>query len=200
MTAKRVEGYGTCKIHRHPGTSTRPPPAPAHAARGTPPPSTPRGAPHVPAALSVSETLREWPAARLLPTGLLLDGASAAHHNGRMNHRKLRHVAAVLLCAVVLPCRAATQTTSAPAPSTSPSIVKDSRTFELRTYYATPGKLEELHQRFRNHTIRLFKKHGMTIVGFWAPTAPADAAANTLVYVLAYPSDEAKAAAWKGFE
>ena len=55
--------------------------------------------------------------------------------------------------------------------------------------YATPGKLEELHARFRNHTIRLFKKHGMTIVGFWAPTAPADAAAHTLVYVLAYPSD-----------
>jgi hypothetical protein len=40
----------------------------------------------------------------------------------------------------------------------------------------------------------------MKIVGFWAPTAPADAAANTLVYVLAYPSDEAKAAAWKAFE
>jgi hypothetical protein len=116
-----------------------------------------------------------------------------------MNHRNLRHVAAVVLCAVVLPCRAATQTTSAPAPSISPSIVKDSRTFELRTYYATPGKLEELHQRFRNHTIRLFKKHGMTIVGFWAPTAPADAAANTLVYVLAYPSDAAREAAWKAF-
>jgi len=105
-----------------------------------------------------------------------------------MNDCNLRHVAAVVLCAVVLPCRAATQTTSAPAPSTSPSIVKDSRTFELRTYYATPGKLEELHQRFRNQTIRLFKKHGMTIVGFWAPTAPADAAANTLVYVLAIPA------------
>ena len=116
-----------------------------------------------------------------------------------MNHRTLRRATAVVLCAFVLPCHAATQTASAPAASASPSIVKDSRTFELRTYYATPGRLEELHKRFRNHTIRLFKKHGMTIVGFWAPTAPADAAANTLVYVLAYPDEAARETAWKAF-
>jgi hypothetical protein len=113
-------------------------------------------------------------------------------------HRAVRLAALISLS---LPCLASAQTASAPSgPVTSPSIAKDSRTFELRTYYANPGKLEELHARFRNHTIALFKKHGMTIVGFWAPTAPADAAANTLVYVLAYPSDEAKAAAWKAFE
>jgi NIPSNAP len=107
--------------------------------------------------------------------------------------------ATAVLCALGLPGVAAAQTASAPAPSPSPSIVKDSRTFELRTYYATPGKLEELHARFRNHTIRLFRKHGMTVVGFWAPTAPAVAAADTLVYVLAYPSDQARETAWKGF-
>jgi hypothetical protein len=134
------------------------------------------------------------------PTGSLLDGDSAAHDNGRMNQLALRHAAAaaLALCAIGLPSRGAAQTRSAPA-TPSPSIAKDSRTFELRTYYATPGKLEELHARFRNHTIRLFKKHGMTIVGFWAPTTPAAAAANTLVYVLAYPSDQAREAAWKGF-
>ena len=118
-----------------------------------------------------------------------------------MNQLAMRHAAAaaLVLCAIGLPSRGAAQTPSAPPAAPSPSIAKDSRTFELRTYYATPGKLEELHARFRNHTIRLFKKHGMTIVGFWAPTAPADAAANTLVYVLAYPSDQAREAAWKGF-
>jgi len=120
----------------------------------------------------------------------------------RVKETSMRHaVTLAALISVSLPCLAGAQTASAPsAPVASASIAKDSRTFELRTYYANPGMLEELHARFRNHTIALFKKHGMTIVGFWAPTAPVDAAANTLVYVLAYPSDEAKAAAWKGFE
>src|SRR5688500_8722504 len=109
----------------------------------------------------------------------------------RMNQIPLRFPALTIavLCAFVVPCRAAAQTSAAAAPTPSPSVVKGSRPFGLRTYHAPPGKLEELHARFRNHTIRLFKKHGMTIVGFWAPTAPLDAAAQTLVYVLAYPSD-----------
>src|SRR5262245_6925047 len=38
---------------------------------------------------------------------------------------------------------------------------KDSRVFELRTYYAAPGKLNDLHARFRDHTMALFEKHGM---------------------------------------
>ena len=119
---------------------------------------------------------------------------------GRMNQLTTRYVLPVaVVCAFVLPCHAAAQPASSPVSSPSPAIVKDSRTFELRTYYAPPGKLDELHARFRNQTIRLFKKHGMTIVGFWAPTAPTDAAANTLVYVLAYPSDQAREAAWQGF-
>jgi hypothetical protein len=117
----------------------------------------------------------------------------------------MRHViiAALLLIPWTVPDPAAAarpQNAPASAPAAvSQSIAKGSRTFELRTYYAAPGKLEELHARFRNHTIALFKKHGMTTVGFWAPTSPADAAANTLVYVLAYPSDDAREAAWKAF-
>ena len=119
----------------------------------------------------------------------------------RMNEVTMRSAPTLaLLCTVLLPCHAAAQTAASPAPPTpSASALKDGRTFELRTYYATPGKLEELHARFRNHTVGLFKKHGMTIVGFWAPTAPRDAAANTIVYVLAYPSDQAREAAWKAF-
>jgi hypothetical protein len=117
----------------------------------------------------------------------------------------MRHViiAALLLIPwTVSDLAAAARSQNAPASApaaVSQSIAKGSRTFELRTYYAAPGKLEELHARFRNHTIALFKKHGMTTVGFWAPTSPADAAANTLVYVLAYPSDDAREAAWKAF-
>ena len=44
------------------------------------------------------------------------------------------------------------------------------RTFELRIYHAAPGKLEDLLARFRNHTTKLFEKHGMTNVGYWVPT------------------------------
>jgi hypothetical protein len=77
----------------------------------------------------------------------------------------------------------------------SPSIAKDSRCFELRTYYAAPGKIEALHARFRDHTTRIFKKHGMDIVGYWVPKDKPD----TLVYVLIHKSREAADASWKAF-
>lgn len=88
---------------------------------------------------------------------------------------------------------------AAPVLAPSPSLSKDSRCFELRTYYAAPGKLEELHARFRNHTMKLFKKHGMEVVGFWGPTDKDKGSENTLVYVLAFPSREAREKAWQQF-
>jgi hypothetical protein len=91
---------------------------------------------------------------------------------------------------------------NAPAPPTvapSPSLAKDSRCFEIRTYYAAPGKLEELHSRFRNHTMKLFKKHGMEVVGFWGPTDKEKGSENTAVYVIAFPSREARDKAWQAF-
>jgi NIPSNAP len=74
----------------------------------------------------------------------------------------------------------------------------DARVFELRTYHAAPGKMDALHARFRDHTCKLFKKHGMTIVGFWSPTKP-DQAEKTLIYILAFPSQEAANKSWKAF-
>jgi NIPSNAP len=71
-----------------------------------------------------------------------------------------------LLFALAVACSAAAVTASAQ----SPSIAKGSRLFEMRTYVAAPGKFEELHARFRQHTNKLFVKHGMTIVGYWVPT------------------------------
>lgn len=72
------------------------------------------------------------------------------------------------------------------------------RFFEMRTYTAAPGKLEALHARFRDHTNKLFVKHGMTLIGYWTPT-DGEKASNTLVYILAYPSKEAREASWKAF-
>lgn len=72
------------------------------------------------------------------------------------------------------------------------------RLFEMRTYVANDGKFEALHQRFREHTNKLFEKHGMTLVGYWVP-ADGPEAANTLVYILAYPNREAREKSWKAF-
>ncbi len=72
------------------------------------------------------------------------------------------------------------------------------RVFEIRTYTANEGKLFELHARFRNHTLRLFEKHGMTNVGYWGPQ-DAPLSQNTLIYVLSHESREAAKANWDGF-
>jgi hypothetical protein len=72
------------------------------------------------------------------------------------------------------------------------------RVFEIRTYTAAPGKFEALNKRFRDHTVRLFTKHGMTHVGYWTP-ADAPLSENTLIYVLAHSSREAAKKSWEGF-
>jgi hypothetical protein len=72
------------------------------------------------------------------------------------------------------------------------------RFFEMRTYHTAEGKLEALHERFRNHTNRLFRKHGIEIVAYWTP-ADDPAAKDTLVFILAYPSREAREKSWQGF-
>ncbi len=72
------------------------------------------------------------------------------------------------------------------------------RVFELRTYTAAEGKLGDLNARFRNHTMRLFQKHGITNVGYWVPQ-DAPKSQNTLVYVIAHPSREAATANWAAF-
>lgn len=74
----------------------------------------------------------------------------------------------------------------------------DMRVFELRIYHAAPGKMEALHARFRDHTCALFKKHGMTIIGFWSPTDPKEAE-QKLYYILAFPSKEAAQKSWEAF-
>jgi hypothetical protein len=85
-----------------------------------------------------------------------------------------------------------------PSVAADPAKSGDTRVFELRTYYAHPGKMKALHARFREHTCKLFEKHGITLIGFWSPTDPAKAE-NVMIYLLAYPSKEAADRAWKAF-
>lgn len=72
---------------------------------------------------------------------------------------------------------------------------QDTRLFETRIYYTEPGRLEALLARFRNHTTKIFEKHGMTNIGYWVPLHEE----NKLIYVLAYPDRAARDAAWKAF-
>jgi hypothetical protein len=70
--------------------------------------------------------------------------------------------------------------------------------YELRTYWAAPGKSEALHNRFRTLTLGIFAKHGMQVVGFWTPV-PRTEETGDLVYVMAFPDQEAKTRAWDAF-
>lgn len=78
------------------------------------------------------------------------------------------------------------------------TVSGETRVFEMRTYYAHPGKMKALHARFRDHTCKLFQKHGMTLIGFWSPTNPKEAE-EKMVYILAFPSKEAADKAWTAF-
>ncbi len=71
--------------------------------------------------------------------------------------------------------------------------------FELRVYHAAPGKLAELHTRFREHTMKLFERHGMKNVAYWTPLDEPDKS-NILIYILQHPSREAAAENWKSFQ
>lgn len=72
----------------------------------------------------------------------------------------------------------------------------DPRLYEMRIYYAAPGKLEALHARFRDHTVKLFEKHGMANLGYWMPLTNAE---QKLIYILSYPNRAAREASWKAF-
>jgi NIPSNAP len=68
--------------------------------------------------------------------------------------------------------------------------------YELRTYQAHPGKLDALEARFRDHTVELFEKHGITVTGFWTVDG---GDGDTLVYLLSFADRAAAEASWKGF-
>ena len=128
--------------------------------------------------------------------------------------QRFRAFSALLLtAALAAPVTAAAQTPAAPARGpagppvpcgpgvTGKNIASDSRCFELRTYTVKgegPGSIDLLHSRFREHTNRLFVKHGMTIVGFWQPNNPG--MENKLIYLLAYKDRAARDASWKAFQ
>ena len=82
--------------------------------------------------------------------------------------------------------------------STAAHAQNANRVFELRTYTAPDGKLPELQARFRNHTMRIFERHGMKNVGYWVPQ-DAPSKDNTLIYIISHESREAAKKSWAAF-
>jgi hypothetical protein len=71
--------------------------------------------------------------------------------------------------------------------------------YELRIYHAAPGKLDELLARFRDHTDKIFARHGMKSVAYWTPVDEPQKG-NTLIYILQHPSRTAATENWKAFQ
>jgi hypothetical protein len=102
-----------------------------------------------------------------------------------------------LLAVLLAACTVSRDPERPPASAARPSPTAD-RIFEIRTYTAPEGKLDALHARFRDHTTRLFERHGMTNIGYWVPTDSV-LSKNTIIYILAYPSRDAARASWASF-
>ena len=83
--------------------------------------------------------------------------------------------------------------------STAVAAEKDTRCYELRTYHVAPGKMDALHKRFREHTLGLFAKHGITSLGYWERLDKEGKPENKLTFLLSYPSREARETSWKAF-
>src|SRR5215203_3973887 len=83
-----------------------------------------------------------------------------------------------------------------PAAAAAPGAKKE-RLFEMRTYTCLPGRLDALNARFRDHTNRLFVKHGIELVGYWTPEG--EKGKTTLVYILAFPDRAARDKSFKDF-
>lgn len=99
----------------------------------------------------------------------------------------------------MLGCKTASNTSASSSTDAATSATSDLRQnpfYEMRIYYAAPGKLEDLNARFRNNTTRIFAKHGMVNVGYWMPIENPE---NKIIYILAYPSRQARDESWKNF-
>jgi NIPSNAP len=83
-------------------------------------------------------------------------------------------------------------------PAQAQSAGSASTVYELRVYHANEGKLDDLLKRFREHTTRLFEKHGMKNIAYWTPLDD-PLKGRTLIYILAHPSREAATSNWKAF-
>lgn len=98
-----------------------------------------------------------------------------------MSLKKVLSIAALIAAAAIPPARA-----------------QDTRVFELRTYTCNEGKLPNLLARFRDHTMTIFARHGMTSIAYWVPQDE-PRSQNTLIYIIAHASRDAAKKNWQEF-
>jgi hypothetical protein len=72
----------------------------------------------------------------------------------------------------------------------------DPMLYELRIYTAEKGKLDALNARFRDHTLKLFEKHGMTNIGYWVPVKNDE---EKLYYIIGHKDKATRDASFKSF-
>jgi hypothetical protein len=77
------------------------------------------------------------------------------------------------------------------------SVFAQNKVYEMRTYTCNEGKLPDLLKRFREHTVDIFKRHGMESIGYWIPQD--DRQKTTLIYVISHASKEQAAKNWTEF-
>jgi dienelactone hydrolase len=68
--------------------------------------------------------------------------------------------------------------------------------WELRTYTTTPNNLGNLLTRFRDHTLKIFEKRGMTNRIYWTATDSAQGSDKMLYYMLTHASPAAAKASF----
>jgi NIPSNAP len=100
-------------------------------------------------------------------------------------------------CVVSLICAAGLISLAAPAAAQEGKVSE--RVYELRTYTTLPGRLQALHKRFADHTMKLFEKHGMKNEGYWSPTDE-KLKDTVLIYIISHDSMAAAEKSWAAFQ
>lgn len=90
---------------------------------------------------------------------------------------------------------AITTTLTVPSPA---EAEEENSVYELRIYTCEAGKLDALNERFREHTMTIFKRHGIENIAYWIPTEGPEAK-TTLIYLLGHKSREAAKESWAAF-
>lgn len=70
--------------------------------------------------------------------------------------------------------------------------------YELRVYRTLPGRMPNLLARFRDHTLRIWAKHGIRQAGFF--TTLVGESQKDLTYLLAWESLAEREAKWTAFQ
>ncbi len=103
-------------------------------------------------------------------------------------------VVPALLAVAALRSGAADETPTAAAARASGT--DKGRYYEMRIYTAAPGKMDALHKRFRDHTLKLFEKHGIRNVGYWTGTGKNE---GKLYFIISYPTEQSREKHWNAF-